>query len=115
MNIQEIADALEESDFLRKVESLRNRNEQEVLAAKDSLRSYGSDSEIKFSEKVFYVSAIYSVVFLWTLMFIAPYASLLGAAFTYPLLGKKNPSEGWRWVGYAIVSIAFIVQFASLL
>jgi hypothetical protein len=110
---KEISQIVEENEFLRRVDTLRNRTESELLFDKSSLRKAAVDSSIGISEKILYLSAIYSVIFLWTLLFAAPTFSLLAVAFTYPLLSAQNKSNGWRWLGYFIMGLSSLMQLAS--
>lgn len=110
---QELDYVLEESDFLRKVAAVRSRNDEQILTDKDLLRTASFDKSSQPNEKVLYLSAIYSVIFLWTLLFVAPTFSGLAIGFTYPLISKSNRSEGWRWTGYCVIGLSLIMQIAS--
>lgn len=113
MNSKEISQVIEESDFLRRVKTLRGRSEEEVLLEKLNLRNAEFEAEPKEQEKLLYLSATYSLVFLWTLLFVNPSFSLIAAAFTYPIFSANNSSEGWRWMGYFIVGLSSLMQIAS--
>jgi hypothetical protein len=110
---KEISQILEENEFLRRVETLRNKTESDLLLDKIALKKAVENSSNRISEKRLYLSAVYSVIFLWTLLFAAPTFALLTSAFCYPLLSAQNKSNGWRWLGYFIVGLSSLMQLAS--